>query len=64
MVNIGIIGLGTVATGTVRILLENSDILQERLGFAIKLKKIAVRDIHKQRGVDVPEGCLMIRIFT
>jgi homoserine dehydrogenase len=58
MINVGIIGFGTVATGTVRILLKNSDILLERLGFAIKLKRIAVRDIHKQRGVEVPESML------
>jgi homoserine dehydrogenase len=58
MINVGIIGFGTVATGTVRILLKNSDILQERLGFAIKLKRIAVRDIHKQRGVEVSEKML------
>jgi len=56
MINVGIIGFGTVGAGTVRILRENKDILRERLGFDINLKKIAARDIHKERGVKVPEG--------
>lgn len=58
MINVGIIGFGTVGSGTVRILLENKDILTERLGFEINLKKIAVRDISRDRGIKVAEGVL------
>ena len=58
MINVGIIGFGTVGTGTVRILLENRDVLKERLGFEINLRKIAVRDIVRDRGLKVPEGVL------
>ncbi len=58
MINVGIIGFGTVGTGTVRILLENKDVLKERLGFEINLRKIAVRDIGRDRGIKVPEGIL------
>lgn len=58
MINVGIIGFGTVGNGTVRILLENRDILTERLGFEINLKSIVARDIRKERGVKVPEGVL------
>jgi homoserine dehydrogenase len=58
MINVGIIGFGTVGRGTVRILLENRDVLKERLGFEINLKKIATRNISKERGVKVPEGVL------
>ena len=58
MINVGIIGFGTVGSGTVRILLENRDVLKERLGFEINLKKIATRNISKERGVKVPEGVL------
>jgi homoserine dehydrogenase len=58
MINVGIIGFGTVGTGTVRILLEKKDVLKERLGFEINLRKIAVRDIVRDRGVKVPEGVL------
>jgi homoserine dehydrogenase len=58
MVNVGIIGFGTVGTGTVRILLENKDILKERLGFEINLRRVAVRDILRKRGIKVPKGVL------
>ncbi len=58
MVNVGIIGFGTVGTGTVRILLENKDVLKERIGFEISLKRIADIDIKRDRGVNIPEGVL------
>lgn len=58
MINVGIIGFGTVGTGTAKILLENKDVLTERVGFEINLKKIATRDIHKERGIKLPEGIL------
>jgi homoserine dehydrogenase len=58
MINIGIIGFGTVGSGTVRILFGNRDILRERLGFEINLKRIVARNIRKDRGIKVPEGVL------
>lgn len=58
MINIGIIGFGTVGSGTVKILFGNRDILRERLGFEINLKRIVARNIRKDRGIKVPEGVL------
>lgn len=58
MVTVGIIGYGTVGTGTVRILLENQDILRERTGFDLRLKRIADSDISRDRGIKIPEGVL------
>jgi homoserine dehydrogenase len=58
MINIGIIGFGTVGSGTVRILLENKDILRERLGFDINLKRVVARNIRKDRGIRLSEGIL------
>jgi homoserine dehydrogenase len=58
MVNVGIIGFGTVGTGTVRILLENKDVLKERIGFEISLKRIADIDVKRDRGTNIPEGVL------
>jgi homoserine dehydrogenase len=57
-VEIGIIGLGTVGTGTVRVLLGNREILRERTGFDIHLRRIADLDITKDRGIELPEGIL------
>ena len=58
MINVGIIGFGTVGTGTAKILLENKDVISQRTGFDINLKKIADLDIEKSRGIKLPEGIL------
>jgi len=58
MINVGIIGFGTVGTGTAKILLENKDVISQRTGFDINLKKIADLDIKKSRGIKLPEGIL------
>jgi homoserine dehydrogenase len=58
MINIGIIGFGTVGTGTVKILSENREILRERTGFEINLKRIADIDIKRDRGVNIPRDIL------
>lgn len=58
MINVGIIGFGIVGSGTAKILLENKDVLSERLGFELNLKRIADLDIVRDRGIRVPEGVL------
>ena len=58
MINVGIIGFGTVGTGTAKILLGNKDVISHRTGFDINLKKIADLDIKKSRGIKLPEGIL------
>lgn len=57
-VNVGIIGFGTVGTGTARILLENAEVIAKRAGFPVVLKKIADRDTTRDRGIVLPEGIL------
>ena len=57
-VEVGIIGLGTVGKGTVKVLLGNRDILRERIGFDMNLRKIADLDIIKDRGIELPHGIL------
>jgi homoserine dehydrogenase len=58
MVNVGIIGFGIVGSGTAKILIENMDILKERLGFPINLRRIADLDIERDRGIKIPDGVL------
>ncbi len=55
---VGIIGFGTVGTGAVKILLKNRDILMERVGFGVDVKKIADLDISRDRGICLPQGVL------
>jgi homoserine dehydrogenase len=58
-VTVGIIGFGTVGSGTVRVLLENGEVIGRRLGFDLRLKYIADLDIETDRGIDLPEGLLI-----
>ena len=57
-INIGIIGLGTVGTGALRILQNNADLIRHRVGVPVEVKKIAVRDLRRDRGMSVPSSLL------
>ncbi|MCX7913627.1 MAG: homoserine dehydrogenase [Thermodesulfovibrionales bacterium] len=57
-INIGIIGFGTVGSGTVKILLQNSDLLKRRTGINFNIKKIADLDISRDRGIRIPQEML------
>ncbi|HMK43113.1 MAG TPA: Gfo/Idh/MocA family oxidoreductase, partial [Dissulfurispiraceae bacterium] len=57
---VGIIGFGTVGSGTARILLENASIIGKRAGgIDVVLKRIADRDVTRDRGVMLPAGTLI-----
>jgi homoserine dehydrogenase len=58
MINVGIIGFGTVGTGTASILIQNRKLLKERTGIDINLRKIADLDIKRDRGIKLPKGVL------
>jgi len=49
-INVGIIGFGTVGSGTARILVENAEIIKRRLGTPVVLKTISDLDIKRDRG--------------
>ena len=57
-IKIGLIGLGTVGTGVVRILQENAPLIEGRLGGRIRLHKVADIDLERDRGVQVPKEIL------
>ena len=52
-IKIGIIGLGTVGTGVVKILQQNQDLIQNRLGAIIEIAKIADLDLTSDRGISL-----------
>ncbi len=52
-INVGIIGFGTVGTGTARILLENENIIRRRLGAPVVLRKISDLDVKRDRGLSL-----------
>ncbi len=55
---IGLIGFGTVGAGVVKILQENREILEARIGFPLRLKRIADLDLESDRGVEVDRSLL------
>ncbi|MCL5046717.1 MAG: hypothetical protein M1598_08030 [Actinobacteria bacterium] len=57
-VQIGVMGLGTVGSGLVRLLQDRSQELGERCGFDLTVKKVLVRDPRKPRMVHVPRSLL------
>jgi homoserine dehydrogenase len=56
---VGVIGFGTVGSGTAKVLLKNRNLLKKRLGFDIKLKHIADLDLKTDRGIRLPKGVLI-----
>ncbi len=50
--------MGTVGGGVYKHLIENSDLLAGRLDIAYEIRKVAVRDLSRQRVVDVPKDIL------
>lgn len=57
-INVGLIGLGTVGAGTFRILTDNAESIQHRVGVPVEVVKIAVRDPKRDRGFSLPAGVL------
>jgi homoserine dehydrogenase len=52
-INVGIIGFGTVGAGTFEVLTTNREIIADRVGAEVVVKKIADIDIASDRGVPV-----------
>src|SRR6266536_968075 len=62
-ITVGLLGLGTVGTGTLRILRDNADLIRQRVGVPIEVAKIAVRDVNRVRGIDVSSSLLTANPF-
>ncbi|MBN2809092.1 MAG: homoserine dehydrogenase [Deltaproteobacteria bacterium] len=58
-INVGLIGFGTIGAGVARVLLENRQVISDRLGAELKLAGIADLDITSDRGVKLPEDMLL-----
>ena len=57
-IGVGIIGFGTVGSGTAHLLLENADLLRRRVGVPIRLVRVADIDVERDRGVSLPDSIL------
>ncbi|HEY5656824.1 MAG TPA: homoserine dehydrogenase [Myxococcota bacterium] len=52
-VGVGLIGLGTIGTGVARVLANNAPVIEERLGFPLRLVRVADLDTQRDRGIDL-----------
>ncbi|MBD8070458.1 homoserine dehydrogenase [Bacillus sp. PS06] len=57
-IGVGILGLGTVGSGVVKIIKNHQDKLMHQVGCPIEVKKILVKNITKERDVEVSPNLL------
>lgn len=57
-VRIALLGLGNVGKGVWNILQKNGEEIAQRSGYDIEIAKVLVRDVNKDRGVNVPKSLL------
>jgi homoserine dehydrogenase len=50
---VGLVGFGTIGAGVVKVLQRNADVIRGRLGFPLRLVRIADLDVARDRGVDL-----------
>jgi len=62
-IQIGLLGLGTVGTGVAKMLMENREILEARVGVPLALKYIADIDFERDRGLQLDESLLTSDAF-
>jgi len=57
-IEVGLLGCGTVGTGVARLLADNREVITQRLGAQLHLKRVADIDINRDRGLAFDEGVL------
>jgi homoserine dehydrogenase len=61
-INIGLIGLGTVGSGVVKVLKDRKSFLRRKIGTEIHLKKICDIDLTSRRNVRIDKNILTCRV--
>ncbi|MGD8543263.1 MAG: homoserine dehydrogenase [Desulfobacteraceae bacterium] len=59
VINVGLLGCGTVGTGVAKLLIENQGLLRARVGAELRLKTIAEIDTDRDRGLDLAPGVMV-----
>lgn len=60
-IQVGLIGWGTVGCGVIEVLRKNADVISDRLGVALELRRVADMDLERSRPVAVPPAMLTRR---
>ncbi len=55
-IQVGVIGLGTVGTGVVKLLMKNGSHISRMLGVSLELAMVAEKDVSKHAKVDLPHS--------
>ncbi len=58
-IKIAMVGLGTVGSGVWKILSQQRQLLEQRIGAPIEIKWVAVRSLRKKRNFALPKSCLI-----
>jgi homoserine dehydrogenase len=58
VISIGLLGLGTVGSGVVQIIENHQDKLMHQVGCPVKVKKILVKEINKERSIEIDPASL------
>jgi homoserine dehydrogenase len=53
---VGLIGLGTIGTGVAKVLQRNAAVIAERLGFPLRLVRVADLDLRRDRGIELADA--------
>lgn len=59
-ISIGLLGLGTVGSGVVQIINNHQDKLMHQVGCPVKIKKILVKNIEKERDFEIDRSMLTL----
>lgn len=58
VIKIGLLGMGTVGTGVLKVLAKNGKDMETKIGRKIELGGVLVRNLTKKREIDIPPGLL------
>ena len=58
VVRVGVLGCGNVGAALVGLIAEQADAIEARTGLRLQVARVAVRNVSKDRPVELPEGCL------
>lgn len=61
-IHVGLLGLGTVGSGVVKIIEDHQDKLMHQVGCPVKVKKVLVKNIDKERQVHIDEDILTTNV--
>lgn len=55
---IGLLGCGNVGAGLVHLVRQQADVIAQRTGVRLEITRVAVRNVAREREVDLPDGVL------